>query len=129
MSRPSTTLTHVAPGADPAFQQAMDKLLTQVNVDNVLDVHRAFQEYADAMRAELQRLDTTTQVGLCGIDPVSVMAAGPKSFGGKVRELLQVHWQHCEELDNVASLLRATARSYGHSEDEITSSLASRATS
>lgn len=110
----------MAPGTDPAFQQAMDKLMLQVNGDNVLAVHQAFRLHADELRTELQRISTSVQVGLCGGDPVSADAA--KSFNGKVGQLLDAHWKHWEELSTVASLLRATARSYGKTEEEISES-------
>jgi len=119
----------VAPGADPAFQQAMDKLMLQVNGENVLAVHRAFQQHADELGSGLQQIGADVEIGLCGRDPVSEMAAGPQSFGGKVNQLLDAHWRHRDELAAVASLLRATARSYGHSEDEIERSLEDRAKS
>lgn len=97
--------------------------MLQVSEDNVLAVHRAFQQHADDLRFELQRIGASIQIGLCGGDPVSADAAGPNSFGGKAQRLLDVHWRHWEELSTVASLLRATALSYGNSEEEINRSL------
>lgn len=123
--RLSTTLPHVAPGTDPAFQQAMDKLLLQVNADNVLVVHQTFRQHADDLQFELQQITNSIQVGLCGGDPVSADAA--KAFNGKLGQLNDVHWQHWEELSAVASLLRATARSYGKSEEEISASFSGAA--
>ena len=115
----STTLPHVAPGADPAFQQALDKLLLQVDTDNVLAVGHAFQKYADDLRSELVRTRKDAQLGLCGMDPVSLDAVKPSSFGGKIDQLLDVHWKHWEELAAVVDRLRETALSYGHTEAEI----------
>ena len=97
----------------------MDKLLLQVNADNVLAVHAAFRRHANELITYLQQLESTLVVGVCGGDPVSSMAAGPDSFGGKVRKLAEVHWNHGRELSAVADQLRETARRYGHTDDEI----------
>jgi hypothetical protein len=102
----------------------MDGLMLQVDRSNVLAVHRAFQEHADNLRLYLRDVGFNARVGLCGGDPVSRAAAGPQSFGGKVGQLLDVHWKHWEELDSVAKELRETARTYGHTEDDIARSLA-----
>ncbi|WP_132430112.1 hypothetical protein [Pseudonocardia endophytica] len=115
----------MAPGADPAFRQAMDGLMLQVDRTNVLAVHRAFREHADSLRAYLYEVQVNAAIGLCGGDPVSRDAAGPQSFGGKVGKLIGVHWKHWEELDAVAGELRETARTYGHTDEEIARSLAS----
>ncbi len=104
----------------------MDKLLLQVNADNILGVHQAFRQHADDLQFELQQISNSVQVGLCGGDPTSIDAA--KAFNGKIDQLLDAHWQQWEELSTVASLLRATARSYGKTEEEITASLSGAAT-
>ncbi len=104
----------------------MDKLLLQVNADNVLDVHRAFQQHADELRAELLQIRSNVHIGLCGRDPISIDAA--KAFNEKIGQLLDVHWQQWEELSTVATLLRETAQDYGKSEDQINASFAGTST-
>ncbi|TCK21359.1 hypothetical protein EV378_5341 [Pseudonocardia endophytica] len=102
--------------------------MLQVSRDNVLAVHRAFQDHADDLRAYLLDVGVNSALGLCGGDPVSRAAVGPQSFGGKIDQLLDVHWKHWEELDAVAGELREAARTYGHAEDEIQRSLAAKPT-
>jgi len=96
--------------------------MLQVDRTNVLAVHRAFREHADSLRTYLREIAVDTTIGLCGGDPVSRDAA--QAFGGKIAQLLDAHWKHWHELDAVAVQLLATARNYGHTEDEITRSLA-----
>ena len=100
--------------------------MVQVDRDNVLAVHRAFRDHANELRKCLMDVGFEVQLGLCGGDPVSRDAAGPRGFGGKIATLLDVHWKHWKELDAVANELQQTARTYGHTEDDITQSLAAK---
>lgn len=95
----------------------------QVNRDNILAVHKVFRDHADELERELRLLSLTAKIGLCGGDPVSAVAAGAGSFGGKVGELLDVHRAHQRELVVAADHLRQIALSYGHTEAEIERSL------
>ncbi|MDQ4117325.1 MAG: hypothetical protein M3235_10245 [Actinomycetota bacterium] len=114
----------MAPGADPAFQQAMDKLMLQVDADNVLAVGRVFRVHADDLKLELKKIERQTTLGLCGMDPVSTEVLKDASIGGKLRELVAVHWRHWEELSAVAAALEDCARSYGFNEDHIRNAFA-----
>lgn len=97
--------------------------MLQVDQDNVLAVHRVFQDHADNLRLYLRDVGVNCVFGLCGGDPVSRAAASRESFGGKIGKLIDVHWRHWEELEAVAGELRAAARAYGRTEEEITRSL------
>lgn len=102
--------------------------MTQVNADNVLAVHRAFQQHADDLLAYLQQTSGSFRFDPCGGDPVSQAVLRPDSFGGKIEKLFEVHWKHWEELDAVASNLRDAALAYGHTESEISQSLSGQPT-
>lgn len=115
----------VVTAPDPALTKALTHLSMQVNPDNVLAVYKAFRDHADALEKELKTLSIQTKIGLCGLDPVSADAAG--SFGGKVGQLLELHWAHQRELVVAAEHLRRIALAYGHTEAEIERSLGTHA--
>lgn len=93
----------------------------QVNPDNVLAVHKAFRDHADDLRDYLMSVRGQAQVGRCGSDPVSEDAS--IAFGGKIAELLKVHWAHQQELEVAADHLRSIAQSYGIAEEQIARSV------
>ena len=100
----------------------MDKLLLQVNPDNVLAAHKVFRQHSDDLRLYLAGL-AATDFRKCGDDPVSADAMADTSFGGKVSNLIRVHRLHQEELEAVADRLYDTALSYGYTDEDIRKSM------
>lgn len=94
-----------------------DDLLTQVNPDNVLEVHAALRAQADELEYVLTEAQYTVQIGRCGGDPVS--ADAEIAFNAKITDMLAVHWAHQREIAEAAGLLRRTALDYGHTDEEI----------
>lgn len=93
----------------------------QVTRDNVLQARAALLAEADRLDAALaHEAGDMKNVGLCGGDPVSADAA--PAFDERVMLLLEQCKAYNKHLREAAASLHDVARSYGYTEDEISSS-------
>lgn len=101
----------------PEQQRSIADLVAQVDVDNVLQAAAVLRRQADEMEGILTTATRDLQFNPCGGDPVSRDAQ--QLFQAKIDNITAVHWAHQAEVRAAADALRASARAYGYSEDEI----------
>lgn len=104
---------------------ASDTLMTQVNAENVLAVHRVLRAQFEAMLTALGDAAWMNDIPRCADDPVSMDAR--EVFQPKVRSILDTHTAHCNEVREAAGRLLEAARQYGFTEEEIESAFRSNA--
>jgi uncharacterized protein YukE len=91
-----------------------------VTPSNVLQVHNALQAESERLSAKLKLHQPALRVGEAGKDPVSGPAAAV--FNAKIASLVDGCWAYIHALSEAAENLRATARDYGYTEDQIKTS-------
>lgn len=91
-----------------------------VTPSNVLQVHHALQAESDRLSAKLKLHQPALRVGEAGKDPVSGPAAAV--FNAKIASLVDGCWAYIHALSEAAENLRATARGYGYTEEQIKTS-------
>lgn len=96
---------------------ASDSLLTQINIDNVIQVHNALHKQEQDMRILLHNANRELHLDPAGGDPIS--AEVTPRFRAKIAEIKAVHWAHVHELAEATERLRQAARHYGFTDDEI----------
>lgn len=89
---------------------ASDRLIVQIDIDNVLLVGRALATQRDALELALSRAERELDLAPCGLDPVSRDAA--QLFSAKVGQIKAVHWAHLDEVQEATDRLREAARHY-----------------
>jgi hypothetical protein len=112
-----------APG-DPTDFNAMpnaevNDLMFQITPDNVIQIHHAVAAEARLVLAEVGLAQRDAVVGVAAKDPVSQPAS--EQFNAKINPVVQQSRAYGNALQAVADQLQATITSYGHTEDEITS--------
>lgn len=95
--------------------------MLQIDSSNVLGVRNRLQLRAEEMQRVLHRATLECRVTPCGQDLVSLDAA--TSFERKIKQILQVHADHLNEVTEAVERLTAVARQYGYTEAAIEASL------
>jgi hypothetical protein len=93
----------------------------QVTPENIVAVSSVLRAESDYLRARVYASGRSCWVGEPGHDPVSPMAAA--GFNNKIDMLLHECHAYCDRLAAASEELAATARSYGHTEEDIAGSL------
>lgn len=113
-------MPYAAPMAvSPEQQRAIDDLISQVHVDNVLQVAAAFRRHADDIEHLLYTHGADLRLGRCGGDPISAYAQ--EAFQAKIDQVIAVHWAHAAELRAAGDALRASAHGYGYTDADLDS--------
>lgn len=94
-----------------------------VTPENIVHVSSVLQAESDYLRTRVRQSRNHCRVGEPGLDPVSPKAAS--GFNGKIGLLLEQCQAYCDTLAAAADELARTARSYGHTDDDIRRSLES----
>jgi hypothetical protein len=97
----------------------LGNLCMQVTPENVMQLHHALAAEAQLVKMHLSQA-MAVPVGEPAKDPVSPGAA--RDFNAKRHGLFDQCLAYVTELQSTADALAKTAQSYGHSEQEITSS-------
>lgn len=97
----------------------VNDLMFHITPDNVIQIHHALAAEATRVLKEAVLAEHTAVVGVAAKDPVSQPAS--EQFNAKINPLLQQSMAYGKALQAVADHLQATISSYGHTEDEITS--------
>lgn len=96
---------------------ASDSLMTQIHVDNVLQVHGVLASEADAIEKVLFEANWMRNIPRCADDPISINARD--AFQKKIDQILDVHQAHHDELTEAVVRLRQAAREYEFTDDEV----------
>ncbi|HWN33893.1 MAG TPA: hypothetical protein VNP03_14180 [Pseudonocardia sp.] len=109
-------------GGGASFEAALSSDLggLAVTPDNVLRVHNALKAEAVRLGNLMLAYAPMLHVGECGSDPVSGPAAD--QFNTKIRALVDQCTGYAKALDDAATALGRTARTYGHNEAQIAAS-------
>jgi hypothetical protein len=94
----------------------------QVTPANVLQIRNALLAESQLLSDKVIQATTDAAVGEPGKDPVSQTAAG--GFNSKIKTLLDQCTAYVNALATAADDLEQTAKSYGHTEQEINDSFA-----
>lgn len=116
-----TTMTGPVGAHAPAAAADLASLRTQVTPENVLLLHNGLKSEAQYLRNQMHRHGFPVLVGKPGLDPVSKPAA--KAFNDKIQALNQQLQAYLTQLDKMGEAMAQTAKSYGHTEDQLTASL------
>lgn len=104
---------------------ASDSLLTQVNVDNVLQVRNVLHKQERDIKTLLGQANRDLDLLPAGADPIS--ADVTPLFRAKLDQIKQVHWAHVRELEEATERLRETALHYGFTENDVDESFKAHA--
>lgn len=107
------------PIQDPRGTRA-DSLMAQINIDNVMQVYRIFDQQVLAMQRALQGASALRNIPTCGDDVISVDARSV--FQPKIDQILAEHQRHLDEIREARDRLKDAARQYGLLEQDATSS-------
>ncbi|MBC3194632.1 hypothetical protein H7X46_26640 [Pseudonocardia sp. C8] len=100
---------------------ASDSLITQINIDNVMQACRIFDEQVTSMQRAIQNSALLRNIPACGKDIVSADAQA--LFQSKIDRILAVHQDHLEEVREARDRLKKAALQYGFTEDQVETSL------
>lgn len=100
---------------------ASDNLMSQVNVDNVMQVHRMLAQQVVAMQRALGEAAWLRDIPRCANDLVSIDAK--KVFQPKIDQILRVHEEHLNEVREARDRLEDAALQYGFTENEVAESI------
>jgi hypothetical protein len=106
-----------------ALEVDLAHLGIQVTPRNVVQVSAVLRAEAEYLSDKVMRAQHNAVVGEPGADPVSPRAA--EGFNRKITNLLDQCQAYCEALRAAADRLGATAKAYGHTEDDLARALAS----
>lgn len=107
----------------PSVSADLAQLGLQVNPGNIVQVSNVLRAEAEFLSQRLDRARLDSQVGEPGKDPVSLRAAA--GFNRKINAMYDQVQAYCDALAAASNQLVATAKSYGHTDDDIARSLAS----
>jgi hypothetical protein len=116
----------IAPHPGPHHGQldaAVESLRLQVDRDTVLQARAALLSEALHLKDTMRIESGSTQIGMCGGDPVSSDAA--PAFNERIALLIGQCRQYTEELEAAADSLAKVAHLYGFTETEIAQSFSS----
>jgi len=99
---------------------ASDSLMTQIDIDNVLQMRAVLAEQARSIQKALREADDLTRIDRCGDDPVSRDAQ--RMFQAKIDTIFATHRAYILELDEACERLKDAAEQYGLIEDETVAS-------
>jgi hypothetical protein len=109
------------PGHLTALPADLTHLGMQVTPENVVQVSAVLRAESDYLRDKLENARYACRVGEPGQDPVSPRAA--TGFNTKIESLLEQCRAYRDALRAASDLLAATARAYGHTDDDIARTL------
>ena len=115
-----TTMTGPVCAPPPAATADLASLRTQVTPENVLLLHNGLKSEALYLSRQVKLREHQMHVGEPGNDPVCKPAA--TAFNTKIRALKAQLDAYVAQLNTMAEAMAQTARSYGHTEDQITAS-------
>lgn len=101
----------------PEQQRSIADLVSQVNVDNVLQVAAHLQQQADTIQDALNAASPSLVLEPCGDDPVSRDAA--VLLQAKIDQIIAVHWDHYRELLAAVDALRYASRTFGFTDSDL----------
>lgn len=104
----------------PAVTADLASLRAQVTPENVLLLHNGLKAEAKFLNTQLRNFTFRAKVGKPGNDPVSEQAANV--FNAKINRLSTEVGAYIAALDEMAEAMAGIAKSYGHTEDQITAS-------
>lgn len=103
---------------DPTSMNAtVQRLLTQVTPENVLQIHNGVQAEVAFLADQLKLNGYPARVGIAADEAVSTMAAN--GFNAKIQGLVQEAAAYIDGLRRAGAAIKAQAIQYGHTEDEI----------
>jgi hypothetical protein len=105
------------------LEAAVESLKLQVDRDTVLQARAALLGEALRLKDTMRIESGSTQIGVCGGDPVSFDAA--PAFNERIAVLIGQCRQYTEELELAADSLGKIAHRYGFTEIEIAQSFSS----
>lgn len=94
--------------------------MAQINIDNVLQVYRLFDERVAELRASLTSSAKLRDIPACADDPVSQDAR--RAFQPKIDAILDTHTAYLAEIVEARDRLKEAARSYGLVDDDTATS-------
>ncbi|MFP5069178.1 hypothetical protein ACLFMI_05880 [Pseudonocardia nantongensis] len=100
---------------------ASDSLMSQVNVDNVMQVHRMLARQVVAMQRALGEAAWLRDIPRCANDLVSIDAK--EVFQPKIDQIMRVHEEHLSEVREARDRLKDAAVQYGFTEHEVADSI------
>jgi hypothetical protein len=115
-----TTMTGPVGAHAPAATADLASLRTQVTPENVLLLHNGLQAEAQYLHRQMRACGFPMQIGEPGLDPVSKPAA--QAFNNKIQTLNDQLEAYIAQLKTMAEVMAQTAKSYGHTEDQLTAS-------
>ena len=115
-----TTMTGPVGAPAPAAIADLASLRTQVTPENVLLLHNGLKAEAVYLQRRMHACGFPMQVGEPGLDPVSKPAA--RAFNSKIRGLKEQLDAYVAQLEKMAEAMAQSAKSYGHTEDELAAS-------
>lgn len=103
---------------------ASDHLMVQINVDNVMQVYRLFDDRVAQLQDGFKLAAQLRDIPACADDPISRDAR--ELFQPKVNAIVDAHAAHAEEVIRARDRLREAAEQYGLLEDEAASAFTPR---
>lgn len=111
------------PGFSTALSADLAHLGMQVTPENIVHVSNVLRAESDYLATRARWARNNCVVGEPGKDPVSSVAAD--GFNRKIRLLLDQCQAYCDRLGAASDDLARTAKTYGHTDDDIARSLTS----